>query len=139
MDSAGAIAGPLIALADAVALRNPQCVLGCGCAGALCVLAAWAGIREVRRRANGTMEGAEKSVAAKSKVRPTLSTASSVKLPATFLSCAVRGDAVFDWQFQRYVSGAASAECRDPGGARAIARIGFQHHLYAWFMARGMV
>ncbi len=86
MDSAGAIAGPLIALVMLSRFGIRSVFWAASVPGALCVVAAWAGIREVRRRGNGSSSQAdEKSEGPKKgKVRPTLSKTIGVKLPANF-------------------------------------------------------
>jgi MFS family permease len=86
MDSAGAIAGPLIALVMLSRFGIRSVFWAASVPGALCVVAAWAGIREVRRAGNGSSpEADEKSEGPKkSKVRPTLSKTVGVKLPANF-------------------------------------------------------
>jgi len=57
MDSAGAIAGPLLALALIGRFGMRGVFASAAIPGALCVLVAWVGIREVRRR--GALAGAE--------------------------------------------------------------------------------
>jgi MFS family permease len=86
MDSAGAIAGPLIALVMLSRFGIRSVFWAASVPGALCVVAAWAGIREVRRRGNGSSSQAdEKSEGAKKgKVLPTLSKTIGVRLPANF-------------------------------------------------------
>ena len=53
MDSAGAIAGPLLALAIIGRFGMRGVFASAAVPGALCVIVAWAGIREVRRAKNG--------------------------------------------------------------------------------------
>jgi len=84
MDSAGAVAGPIAALAILSRFSIRSVFWAAAVPGALCVLAAWVGIREIRT--DGTESGiaAKKRSATKSsKVIPTLSIA-GVKLPAGF-------------------------------------------------------
>jgi len=62
MDSAGAIAGPLLALAAIGRFGMRGVFAGAAIPGVLCVLVAWVGIREVRRRGDalaGAGAGAE--------------------------------------------------------------------------------
>ena len=56
MDSAGAIAGPLLALAVIGRFGMRGVFAWAAIPGALCVIAAWVGIREVHRRKNGSRE-----------------------------------------------------------------------------------
>jgi MFS family permease len=58
MDSAGAVAGPLIALVMISRFGIRSVFWAAAAPGALCVLAAWAGIRETRRGAPGGQPGA---------------------------------------------------------------------------------
>ena len=82
MDSAGAVAGPIVALAILSRFAIRTVFWAAAVPGALCVLAAWVGIREVRT--GGSETGAKKIDAAKSgKVVPSLAIA-GVKLPAGF-------------------------------------------------------
>ena len=85
MDSAGAIAGPLTALALLSRFGIRSVFWAAAVPGALCVLAASVGIREVKRRGSDPVNSDEKSGAQKSgKVTPTLSKTGGVKLPASF-------------------------------------------------------
>src|ERR1700722_3982610 len=86
MDSAGAIAGPLIALVILSRFGIRSVFWAASVPGALCVVAACAGIREVRRSGYGSGPEANKKSEGpkKSKVRPTLSKTIGVKLPANF-------------------------------------------------------
>jgi MFS family permease len=58
MDSAGAIAGPLLALALIGRFGMRGVFVWAAVPGALCILVAWLGIREVRRRATSRVPGA---------------------------------------------------------------------------------
>ena len=86
MDSAGAVAGPLTALLMLSHFGIRSVFLAAAVPGALCVLAAWAGVRETRKGGLGSAQSDDaKSSAAKSnKVTPTLSKTAGVKLPASF-------------------------------------------------------
>src|SRR6202789_1816184 len=61
MDSAGAIAGPLIALVMLSRFGIRTVFLAAAVPGALCVLAAWAGIREIKKSPEGSLQSREKS------------------------------------------------------------------------------
>ncbi len=84
MDSAGAIAGPLIALMMLSRFGIRSVFWAAAVPGALCVVAAWAGIREVRRPGSNSSPASDEKSKKKSKVRPTLSKTIGVKLPANF-------------------------------------------------------
>ena len=86
MDSAGAVAGPLVALAMLSRFGIRSVFLAAAVPGALCVLAAWAGISERSRQSSDSAEtdGAKPSAAKGSKVFPTLSKTAGVTLPASF-------------------------------------------------------
>jgi MFS family permease len=86
MDSAGAVVGPLTALLMLSHFGIRSVFLAAAIPGALCVLAAWAGVRETRKgEADSAQSDDAKSNAAKSnKVTPTLSKTAGVKLPASF-------------------------------------------------------
>ena len=87
MDSAGAIAGPLTALAM-LSRFGIRSVFGAAAVpGALCVLVAWAGIREIKRDRKDSAESVGgKSGAQNNNVSPlaSFSSSSGVKLPASF-------------------------------------------------------
>jgi MFS family permease len=86
MDSAGAVAGPLTALVMLSRFGIRSVFWAAAVPGALCVLAAWVGIREVRTGGTDSAgSGAEKTDASKgSKAIPRLSKTAGVKLPASF-------------------------------------------------------
>jgi MFS family permease len=85
MDSAGAIAGPLIALAMLSRFGIRSVFWAAAVPGTLCVLVAWAGIREIKRGRKDSVPGdALKSGAQKNIVNPLASLTSGVKLPASF-------------------------------------------------------
>src|ERR1700723_2398105 len=87
MDSAGAIAGPLTALAM-LSRFGIRSVFGAAAVpGALCGLVAWAGIREIKREREDSAESVGgKSGAQNNNVSPraSFSSSSGVKLPASF-------------------------------------------------------
>ena len=64
MDSAGAIAGPLLALGIIGRFGMRGVFAAAAIPGALCVIVAWVGIREVRRRSNPHLEGPSSAVQA---------------------------------------------------------------------------
>ena len=66
MDSAGAIAGPLLALAVIGRYGMRGVFASAAIPGALCVIVAWVGIREVHRSRDLTLERQESSVKAES-------------------------------------------------------------------------
>jgi len=85
MDSAGAIAGPLTALAMLSRFGIRSVFWAAAVPGALCVLVAWAGIREIKRDRKDSAESvAGKSGAQNNNVSPLASLSSGVKLPASF-------------------------------------------------------
>ncbi|MGB7601133.1 MAG: MFS transporter [Candidatus Sulfotelmatobacter sp.] len=86
MDSAGAVAGPLTALLMLSHFGIRSVFLAAAVPGALCVFAAWAGIRETRKVGTDSAQShdAKSSGAKSSKVIPTLSKTAGVKLPAGF-------------------------------------------------------
>ena len=85
MDSAGAIAGPLTALAMLSRFGIRSVFWAAALPGALCVLVAWAGIREIKRDRKDSAESvAGKSGAQNNNVSPLASLSSGVKLPASF-------------------------------------------------------
>ncbi|HZW80445.1 MAG TPA: MFS transporter [Candidatus Deferrimicrobiaceae bacterium] len=86
MDSAGAVAGPLTALVMLSHFGIRSVFLAASVPGALCVLAAWVGVREVRRRRTDSGNGndAKSSASKNSKVTPTLLKTAGVKLPPSF-------------------------------------------------------
>ena len=86
MDSAGAVAGPLTALVMLSRFGIRSVFWAAAIPGALCVLVAWVGISETRRRGNDSAEsgGSKSSTPKSSKVFPTLSKTAGVKLPASF-------------------------------------------------------
>ena len=84
MDSAGAVAGPLAALAMLSRFSIRSVFLAAAIPGALCVLSAWAGIRE-RAKRNGDSAQSDMAVSAGSnKVFPALLKMSGVRLPSSF-------------------------------------------------------
>jgi MFS family permease len=85
MDSAGAIAGPLIALAMLPHFGIRSVFWAAAVPGALCVIVAWVGIREVRRSAGNSAksDGGKSASANKKTIRPALR-AGGIKLPASF-------------------------------------------------------
>ena len=86
MDSAGAIAGPLIALMMLSRFGIRSVFWAAGVQGALCVLVAWAVIRETKGRGKDSdTSGAEKLHAQEnSKIISPALKSSGVKLPASF-------------------------------------------------------
>ncbi|MFY9793367.1 MAG: MFS transporter [Candidatus Sulfotelmatobacter sp.] len=86
MDSAGAVAGPLTALLMLSHFGIRSVFLAAAVPGALCVLAAWVGIRETRKGGTDSAQNndAKSSAAKSSKVIPTLSKTAGVTLPASF-------------------------------------------------------
>ncbi len=74
MDSAGAIAGPLLALAVIGRFGMRGVFASAAIPGALCIIVAWAGIREVHRAGNALVEGR-----ASSRVQAERSSAASAK------------------------------------------------------------
>lgn len=86
MDSAGAVAGPLVALAMLSRFGIRSVFLAAAVPGALCVLAAWAGIWEPGRHSSDSAEsdGGKTNAAKSSKAIPTLSKTAGVNLPAGF-------------------------------------------------------
>ena len=85
MDSAGAIAGPLTALAMLSRFGIRSVFWAAAVPGALCVLVAWVGIREIKRDRKDSAESvAGKSGAQNNNVSPLASLSSGVKLPASF-------------------------------------------------------
>src|ERR1700731_3895836 len=85
MDSAGAIAGPLTALAILSRFGIRSVFWAAAVPGALCVLVAWAGIREIKRDRQDSAESvAGKSDAQNKNVSPLASLSSGVKLPPSF-------------------------------------------------------
>jgi len=85
MDSAGAIAGPLTALAMLSRFGIRSVFWAAAVPGALCVLVAWAGIREIRRDSkDSTPNAAGKSDTQRNSVNPLASLTKGVKLPASF-------------------------------------------------------
>ena len=86
MDSAGAVAGPLTALLMLSHFGIRSVFLAAAVPGALCVLAAWVGVRETRKGGTDSAQNndAKSSAAKSSKVIPTLSKTAGVTLPASF-------------------------------------------------------
>ncbi|HXP41559.1 MAG TPA: MFS transporter [Candidatus Acidoferrales bacterium] len=85
MDSAGAIAGPLTALAILSRFGIRSVFWAAAVPGALCVLVAWAGIREIKRGRKDSAESvAGKSDAQNKSVSPLAPLSSGVKLPPSF-------------------------------------------------------
>jgi MFS family permease len=72
MDSAGAIAGPLLALALIGRFGMRGVFVWAAVPGALCILVAWLGIREVRRRATSRVPGAPDQLPVASRQLPEL-------------------------------------------------------------------
>jgi MFS family permease len=85
MDSAGAIAGPLIALAMLSHFGIRSVFLTAAVPGALCVIVAWVGIREVRRSGRDSAKSDSGTSASTNKktIRPALK-AGGIKLPVSF-------------------------------------------------------
>ena len=85
MDSAGAIAGPLIALAMLSRYGIRSVFWAAAVPGALCVIVAWVGIREVRRsgKDSAESEGGKSASTNKKIIRPALRVG-GIKLPASF-------------------------------------------------------
>jgi len=83
MDSAGAIAGPLAALLLLAHFGIRSVFWAAAIPGALCVLVAWAGIRE-ERHAPAAQPGTALPAAKDMKPRPTLSFRERIQLPASF-------------------------------------------------------
>ena len=85
MDSAGAIAGPLIALAMLSRFGIRSVFWAAAVPGALCVVVAWVGIREVKRAGGNSAEidGKSDVSANKKTIRPALK-AGGIKLPGGF-------------------------------------------------------
>ena len=86
MDSAGAVAGPLTALLMLSHFGIRSVFLAAAVPGALCVLAAWVGIRETRKGGTDSEQNndAKSGTAKSSKVIPTLAKTAGLKLPASF-------------------------------------------------------
>ena len=85
MDSAGAIAGPLTALAMLSRFGIRSVFWAAAVPGALCVLVAWAGIHEIRRDSKDCAPNAAgKFDTPKNTVNPLASLTKGVKLPASF-------------------------------------------------------
>ena len=85
MDSAGAIAGPLIALAMLSRYGIRSVFWAAAVPGALCVLVAWAGIREIKRDRKDLVSSATgQSNPQKKSVNPLALLINSAKLPAGF-------------------------------------------------------
>jgi MFS family permease len=86
MDSAGAVAGPLTALLMLSHFGIRSVFLAAAVPGALCVLAAWVGIRETRKGGTDSEQNndAQSGTAKSSKVIPTLAKTAGLKLPASF-------------------------------------------------------
>jgi MFS family permease len=86
MDSAGAVAGPLTALLMLSHFGIRSVFLAAAVPGALCVLAAWVGIRETRKGGTDSEQNndAKSGTAKSSKVTPTLAKTAGLKLPASF-------------------------------------------------------
>ncbi len=138
LDSAGAIAGPLMALVLLARYGIRSVFWAAAVPGALAVLVAFFGIRETGRRkshgtsavANGVMHTqAESRCACRIRQSPS----------AIVLSDSRRRDSILAGKLQRHVSRDAGAERRHSRVARALARARLQHHLHARLLARRMV
>jgi MFS family permease len=80
MDSAGAIAGPLLALGIIGRFGMRGVFAAAAIPGALCVIVAWVGIREVRRRSNPHLEGPSSAVQAE-RSQSVVASAKAIWLP----------------------------------------------------------
>ena len=108
MDSAGAIAGPLTALLMLSHFGIRSVFLAAAVPGALCVLAAWVGIRETRKARNrfGAKQRCEIRRRKKQQGYSDLVEDCRCEASSEFSFCADRRHAFFSGQFERYVSGA---------------------------------
>jgi MFS family permease len=84
MDSAGAIAGPLLALAIIRRFGMRGVFASAAIPGALCVIVAWAGIREVHRRGNPLLEY-ETGAELRSAARPGAAVPRQARVKSTWL------------------------------------------------------
>ena len=125
MDSAGAIAGPLLAIAimsSAFGARfGVRAVFWAAAVpGLLCILVVVFGLEETQH----TVAAARRSIFG-----------DAATLPAAFYYVLCRHLAVFDWELERHVSCPASSEHRHTSFACSIAWTGLQHHLYGGIVA----
>ena len=139
MDSAGAIAGPLVALASARALRNSQRVLGRGGSGS--VVRAGCAARHSRKKPGCVAADSREAAVTRSRQVQAcdIDFGERISSARELLSCSGRRDAFFSRQLERYVPGDAGAERWHRRGARAAAGSGLQHHLHARIVACRMV
>ncbi len=120
MDSAGAIAGPLVALLLLARYGIRGVFWAAAIPGALCVLVALFGIRETETQV------VRASRIRESRRRPLLSSRlQPVPLAGFVLHGSDRGDSVLAGEFERHVSGDAGAECGHSSGAGAAAGLVF--------------
>ena len=140
MDSAGAIAGPLLALA-LIGHFGMRGVFAAAASPARCAyLVAWVGIREVHRRAAGRALSCRALSSDWSQPGTAVAvTARSDRLPESADRVLLRaggGHTVFAGQFQRHVPRAARGQHRNSRFARAVAGAGVQHDVHACFPGR---